>query len=110
MKQGPVRFLDAFSSIDGTEEGGASLHIQQSSPAKADDPVRRGLSMKHNSFWNTGSPGQVGATTAEWMAQSNKDRVIASEATLRHSPKGDGGSNPESRWQRWIASSLRSSQ
>src|SRR5437899_1172520 len=30
-----------------------------SSPAKAGDPVRLGLSIDHQRLWNTGSPGQV---------------------------------------------------
>src|SRR5258708_20515256 len=35
-------------------------YCSPSSPAKADDPVRRGLSNDHRRLWNTGSPGQPG--------------------------------------------------
>src|SRR5258708_35600228 len=34
-------------------------YCSPSSPAKAGDPVRRGLSNDHQRLWNTGSPGQA---------------------------------------------------
>jgi len=41
-------------------------------PAKAGNPVRRGLSVSHSPLWNTGSPGQAGGR------QRNVDRQLAS--------------------------------
>src|SRR5258708_5554140 len=49
-------------------------YCSPSSPAKADDPVRRGLSNDHQRLWNTGSPGQL-ARTVVTIVRRQRQRV-----------------------------------
>src|SRR5258708_1221375 len=61
----PYRMIIGVSGILGrpVKPGDDSCdYCSPSSPAKADDPVRRGLSNDHQRLWNTGSPGQLAIT------------------------------------------------